>query len=101
MGDTAGVDNRGADVIDQLLLYQMLAVPDRIEYFTHRQRRHGVLANDVECALVFCRGGVFQPEQPVWLQITAQARGFDRRESMMGVVQQLDRIAVIAAQLLK
>ncbi|MNY50727.1 hypothetical protein D3C86_1862550 [compost metagenome] len=63
MGDAARVHDGGADVVDQLLADQRLAVPDRVEDFPHGQRRGGVLADQPERLLVLCRRGVFQPEQ--------------------------------------
>lgn len=101
MRDAAGMDNGGADVVDQLLLDQVLAVPERIEHLAHRQRRYRVLANHFERALVFRRGGVLQPEQAVRLQVATQARSFDRCEAVMRIVQQFDLIAVVGAQLLE
>ena len=41
--DAAGVHDGRADVVDQLALDQMLAVPDRIEDLTDRERRDRML----------------------------------------------------------
>ena len=51
MRDAAGMHDGCANVIDQLFLNQGFAIPDRIEYLAHRQRRDGVLADQAEvCA---------------------------------------------------
>ena len=72
VGDAAGVHHRGADVVDELLLDQLLAVIDGVEHFAHRQRRGGVLADQAEPLLQFRRRGILQPEQMVRLQFLAQ-----------------------------
>ena len=46
--DAAGVHDGRADVVDQLLADQVLAVPDRVEDFADRQRRGRVLADQAE-----------------------------------------------------
>ena len=89
MRDAARMHHGGADVIDQLILDQVPAVPDRIEHFSDRDGCHGMLPDQPECVLVFRRCRVFHPEQPIRLQTSSEARGFDRRQAMMDVVQQV------------
>ena len=48
MSDAAGMHHGRADVVDQLLLDQLLAVPDAVEHFADRQRRRRVLADQPE-----------------------------------------------------
>jgi hypothetical protein len=91
--DAAGVDHRGADVVDELVLDQVLAVPDGVEHLAHGQRRGGVLADQAEGLLVLGRRGVLDPEQAIGLQVLAQAPGLDRREPVVHVVQQVDVVA--------
>ena len=93
--DAAGVDDGGADVVDELLLDQALAVPDGIEDLAHGQRRGRVLADQAEGVLVLGRGRVLDPEQAVGLELAAQARGLDGCEAVVHVVQQV----VLPAQL--
>jgi hypothetical protein len=45
-----GVHDRRADVVDQLLADQLLAVVNRREHLAHRQRRGRVLADQAEAA---------------------------------------------------
>ena len=49
--DAASVNNGGSDVVDQLLLYELLAIEDRVEYFADRNWSCGVLANNSEAFL--------------------------------------------------
>jgi hypothetical protein len=46
-----------------------------------------VLAHELERLLVFSRRRIFHPEQPVWFERLSEARGFERREAMVHVVQ--------------
>ncbi|MNJ67154.1 hypothetical protein D3C77_632980 [compost metagenome] len=89
MRDAARVHHGGPDVVDQLVLHQVLAVPDGVEDLAHGQRRGGVLPDQAEGVLVLGRRGVFHPEQVVGFQRFAQATGFDRRQAVMHVVQQM------------
>jgi hypothetical protein len=66
MGDTARVNDRGANEVDQLLGDQGLTVVDGIEYFADRDRVT-VLANEPETFLVLRRRRILHPEQPVRL----------------------------------
>ena len=45
-----------ADIVDQLLLDQLLAVPDRVEDLADRERRRGVLADQAESLAWFSAG---------------------------------------------
>ena len=74
MRDAAGVNDRGADEIDQLLGDQRLAVVDRVEDLADRDRRHRVLADQPEAFLVLRRRRILHPEQPVRLERLAQPR---------------------------
>ena len=77
----------------------MFAVPDRVEYLAYRERRHRMIADEFEAFLILRGRGIFQPEQAIRLEITREARRFDRAQAMMHVVQQLDVRSVILAQL--
>ena len=90
-----------ADIVDQLLLDQLLGVPDRIEDLAHRQRRGGVLADQPEGRLVLGGRRVLQPEQAIGLQVLAEPPGLDRREAVVDVVQQMDVPAQRVARLLE
>ena len=59
MGDAARVRDGGADVIDELLLNQIFAVPHSVKNFPYRQRCGGVMSNELEGFLIFSRCGVF------------------------------------------
>src|SRR6185295_661289 len=90
MTDAAGVHDGRADVVDQLFLNELLAVVDGIEHLADGERRRRVLSDDPESFLQLCRDRVFQPEEVMRLQIFAETRGFDRREPMMHVVQEMN-----------
>ncbi len=89
MTDAAGVHDRRADVVDQLLLDELLAVEDRVEDFADRERRRRVLADQPEALLQFRRSRIFQPEEMVRLEVFAETGGFNRRQAMMDIVQQM------------
>ena len=89
VGDAAGVHDRGADVVDELLLDQLLAVVDRVEHLADRERRRRVLADQPEALLVLGRRRVLQPEQVVRLERLAEPRRLDRRQAVVHVVQQV------------
>ena len=79
-----------ADVVDQLLFDQLRAVVDRVEHFADRDRRRRVLADGAERRLVLRRDRILEPEQAVRLEALAQPRGFDRRQAVVHVVEQVD-----------
>ena len=58
MRDAAGMHNSGTQKVDELFLDQVLAIPDGIEHLSHRQGRHGMLANQAETRLVLGRSRV-------------------------------------------
>ena len=89
MRDAAGMHHGRADIVDQLLLDQLLAVPDRIEHFADGQRRRGVLADQAEAGLVFRRHRILHPEQAIGFEILAQPPGLDRGQAVVHVVQQV------------
>ncbi len=91
-------DDRHADIVDQLVLDQVLAVPQRIEDFTDSQRRRRMLTDQLERLLILGRRGVFHPEQLVGLQRPAHLRGFQRRQAVMRVVQEVVVKAELFAQ---
>jgi len=51
MGNTSRVHHRRANVVNQLLLDQSLAVENRIEYLPHGQRNRGVPSDQPEALL--------------------------------------------------
>ena len=87
--DAAGVHDRRADIVDQLFLDELLAVPDRVEHLADGERRHGVLADQAEIRLVLGRRRVLHPEQVERLECLAEPRGLDRRQPVVHVVQQV------------
>ena len=89
MRDSSRMHDRGADVIDQLLLYALLAIIDSVENFAHSQGSRGVPANQAEAFLQFRGCGIFQPEQVVRFKFFSQPRRFNRSESMMGIVPEV------------
>jgi hypothetical protein len=98
MSDAATVDGGHSNVVDQLFGDDGLGVPYRIENFAERERRGGVLANDTKTFLEFRRDGIFEPEEMIGFEAFAEASRFDRRETVMGVVQEMNVIAKFHAQ---
>jgi hypothetical protein len=89
MRDSSRMHDRSADVIDQLLLYELLAIVDSIEHFAHSQGGCGVPANQAEAFLQFRGRGILQPEQVVRFKFFPQPRRFNRSETMMDIVQEV------------
>jgi hypothetical protein len=48
MRDAAAMHDGRADVVDELILDQMFAIPDRVEGLAHRERRHRMLPDQFE-----------------------------------------------------
>ncbi len=90
VGDAAGVHDRGAHVVDELLGDQLLHVPDRGEHLAGRDRRGGVLPDQAERVLVLGRRRILHPEQAQLLDALAEAAGLDRGEPVVHVVQQVE-----------
>src|SRR6266702_201905 len=86
VSDPSRVHHGCPDVVDQLLLNELLAVPDAVEHLAHRKRRRGVLADQAEIGLILGRDGILEPEQPEWLEILAQPRGLNWRQAVVDIV---------------
>ena len=95
--DPARVGGVHADVVDQLLCDQLLAVPDRIEDLADRDRGGGVLTDDPEGFLVLGRRRILEPEQRAVLDPLAQLARLDRRQAMVNIVQQVEVEAELLA----
>ena len=93
MRDAARMDDGRADVVDQLLGDQRLAVEHRVEDFAHRDGRDRVLANQPERLLVFGGGRILHPEQTIRFERPAEAAGLDRGQPVMDIVQQMMLVA--------
>src|SRR3546814_9753483 len=98
MGDAAGMDDGGADIVDQLVLDQLAAIPDGVEDLTDRERGHRMLADQAERLLILGGGRILQPEQPIGFERLAQSGRLDRRQAVVNVVKQLDLVTVRHAQ---
>src|SRR5881396_3888951 len=99
MRDAPRMNDRRADVVDQLLADQILAVPDRVEDLADGEWSRRVLPDEPERLLVLGGCGVLEPEQAIGLEILPQPRGLDRRHAVMAVVQQMVIVAVRVAHL--
>jgi hypothetical protein len=62
MSYAARPDDRRSNVVDQLILNDVLAVPDRVEHFANGERCGCVLANQLERFLILGRRQIFEPE---------------------------------------
>ena len=98
VGHPARVDHRAADVVDELFLDELLAVPDAVEDLAHREGRGGVRADRPESLLQLGRDGVFHPEEAIRLEGLAEPGGLDRREPVVDVVEQVGLGAQLRAQ---
>jgi hypothetical protein len=65
MREATHAQNTRADVIDQLILDQVFAVPDAVEDFTHRKRRRRLSAHQNQRLLILRRCHVFEPKEPM------------------------------------
>src|SRR6267142_5501092 len=88
MGNSAGVDNGSADVVDHLFLNELLAIVDGVEDFADGERRGGVSADQAKTFLQLGGSGIFEPEEVIGLEFFAEAGGFDGRKAMMYIVEQ-------------
>src|ERR1700730_10078212 len=85
MGNSAGVHDSVANVVDQLFLNELLAIVDRIETFADGKRRGGVAANQAKAFLQLGGGGIFEPKKMIGLEFLAETCGFDGRKAVMRV----------------
>src|SRR5918996_3888 len=97
MADASGAHDRGANVVDQLFADQLRAIVNRIEDLTNGERRGGVLPNQSEARLLFRRCRILEPEQMIWLEALAEPSGFNRRQPVVDVVQQVDVVSEFLA----
>jgi len=88
VADTAGVNNRRPDVVDELFLNELLTIVDATEYFADCERSCRVLPDQTEALLKFRWYRVLQPEQSIRLEVFAKPRRFDRGEPVMSVVKE-------------
>ena len=101
VGDAADMPQVAANVVNQLFLNQVHAIPERVEKFTHGEGRGGVLANQAEALLVFRAQRVFQEEEMVGLEFMRQARGLHGAKLFVTVVHQFDFFPQLGAQVVK
>jgi hypothetical protein len=90
VADAAAVDGRHADVIDELLFDEPVALVDRREHLADGDGRRRVMADEAESFLKLGRNRIFEPEQPGWLERLADGRRLDRRQAVVNVVQKMD-----------
>ena len=74
-----------------------MRVPDGVEDLAHRDGRRGVLADHLKPSCNSAGRRIFHPEQMERLQFLAQAAGFDGRQPMVAVMQQMQFIAKLLA----
>src|SRR5215831_20371374 len=101
MRDAAGMNARHASVIDELLGYQSSRIPDCGENLADRQWRRRMLAHDPVPFLQFACYSVFKPEQMIGVETLSETCRFDRRETMMGIVQEMNVISILHAKRLE
>ena len=69
--EAAGMNDRGANIVDQLLLNELLAIEDAVEHFAHGQRRRRMPANQAETFLQFRWCRVLQPKEVIRFEFLA------------------------------
>src|SRR5258708_40332004 len=76
----------------------MLAIVDGVEDFADGERRGGVGENEAKTFLQLGRRGIFEPEEMIWLERFTEAGGFDGREAVMRIVEEVKVGAEFPAQ---
>ncbi len=92
-GEAASVGERQADIVDPLVADKVVDVPDGVEDFASGEGRGGVLANEAKAFLKFGWDWIFHPEKVEGLEFFAEARGFNGREAVMTVVEEVKVVA--------
>src|SRR3546814_4812425 len=87
MRDAARVEHGRADIVDQPVLDQMLAVPDRAANLPDRKRRRRMLADQAERLLIFRRGRLFDPEGTIRLEILAEPRSEEHTSELQSLMR--------------
>src|SRR4030095_11660384 len=87
--NAACMDDRGANVIDELFLNELLAVVDCVEHLANRQGRGRVLANQTKAFLQLCWCGILHPEKMKRFQGFAETSGLDWSQPMMDIMQKM------------
>ncbi len=88
MADSTGMHNCTADVVNEPILDELLAVPRGVEYFSDRQRGSGVFAHDSQRVLVLGGGDILQPVHSIRFKGVAQLACLSGRQPMMTVMKQ-------------
>src|SRR5450631_1877921 len=95
--DSTGMRRIGADVVDQLLGDQQVAVPDRVEDLADGEGRRGVPANDAKALLQLLGDRVFEPKERILLDALSQPRCLDGRQPVMDIMKHVEVEAVLHA----
>ena len=90
MCDPACMHDSGPNIVNQLVLDQVFAVPQSVEDFAYGQRCRYVLTNEFERLLILGWRRVLHPEQMVGLQGFAQATNLNGCEPVMHIMQQVN-----------
>src|SRR5258708_5166965 len=90
MGNATRVHHRRANVVNQVLLDQLLAIENRIEYLTNRQRSSGVPPDQPKALLQLGRSRVFQPEKMIGFEFFAKTSSLNGSQTMMCIMEQVD-----------
>ena len=98
VSDSTSMHDSGPYVVNQLFLDEPLAIVNRVEDFADGNGSRSVLANQAKTILKLGGSGIFQPEKMIWLEALAQARGFNRRQAMVGIMQKREILAELLAQ---
>ena len=100
MGQTTGVGDGGAHVIDELFLDQGDVIGPGVDDFADGDRCGGVLTDNAQEFLVLLgRGGIFHPEQVIRFKQLAEACSLNRAQTVVGIMQQDKILAVLVTNL--
>src|SRR5262249_49145607 len=87
VSDSAGVNDCGANEIDELLLNQLLTIENGVEHFSNRQWSRRVLTDYAKAVLRLGRRRGFQPKKMERLKLFTHASSFNGSQAMVRIVQ--------------
>src|SRR5262245_34658506 len=90
-----------ADVIDQVLGDQLLALPQARISLAHSNWRAGLMADEAKRVEIFRRQRVLEIEELVGLKILCQLQGLAGRDPLVHVVQKLHAVPELFAKMLE
>src|ERR1700722_835814 len=93
MGESAGVNDGHADVVDPLVADKIVRVPDGVEDFADSDGGGVAGSDDLAAISHFGGGWIFEPEKMKWFEFFPETRSFNGSEAMVAVVEQVQIVA--------